>query len=80
MQSLPSRIHVLMPDDSMAEITFYCTDVRLSQEQKKDFTQLYIQLHDCLCIQTIRRSISTEIGELERLIHNKVISAKSHLY
>lgn len=79
MQPTALHIHVLMPDDSKAAVTYYCSDKKLSAKEKENFTQLFIQLHDCICIEKIEKSFSNKKNELERLVHNKVINAKGHL-
>lgn len=79
MQPIHSRIHVLMPDDSKTEVTYYCSDEKLSLKDRLKFTQLYIQLHDCICLEKIERAVSTKLHELETIVHNRVIGARGHL-
>ena len=71
--------HVIMPDNSNLEVDYYCMDAKLSNAEKENYTQLYIQLHDCICTIKIDRSICKNINELERIVHNKVINTKGHL-
>lgn len=70
---------VEMPDNSRLEVTYYCKDDKLKDAEKAKFTQLYIQLHDCICTMKIEKSAITNIGEIERIVHNKVINERGHL-
>ena len=77
MQTKPRNTIVLMPNDTLLEVTYYCTDANLKEKEK--LTQLIIQLHDCICARKIEKSISRKKNELETIVHNKVINAKGHL-
>ncbi len=77
MQTKPLNTIVLMPNDSLIEVTYYCTDIKLKEKER--LTQLIIQLHDCICALKIEKSISKKKNELETIVHNKVINAKGHL-
>lgn len=70
-----NHIQVLMPDDSLLDVSFYCT------ERKGDGTTatLFIQLDDCVCKLEIEKSVCKSFSTLERLVHNKVINTKGHL-
>lgn len=70
---------VLMPDDSLLEVSYYCTDEKLKENEKEELTQLIIQLHDCICSMKIEKSLSVKRNYLESIVHNKVINAKGHL-
>lgn len=70
---------VLMPNDSQLEVAYYCTDSKLKEIEKENLTQLFIQLHDCICTLKIEKSICKKRNELERLVHNKVIHERGHL-
>lgn len=70
---------VIMPDDSNLEVTYYCMDTKLNEEEKKKLTQLFIQLHDCICTLKIEKSLCKKPDVLENLVHNKVINTKGHL-
>lgn len=70
---------VLMPNDNLLEVTYYCTDAKLIEEEKENLTQLIIQLDDCICSMKIEKSISKEKNQLEAMVHNKVINARGHL-
>lgn len=79
METQSSKVIILMPNDSHLEVTYYCTDARLKESEKEKLTQLFIQLHDCICTMKIDRSICRKRSELEHLVYNKVISEKGHL-
>ncbi len=71
--------HVVLPDNSNLEVTYYCMDTKLDGTEKEKLTQLFIQLHDCICTLKIEKSVCKNQNELERLVHNKVIHTKGHL-
>ena len=79
MQTKLNTILVGMPNDNRLEVTYYCTDSRLKENEKEKLTQLFIQLHDCICTMKIEKSISKKKDELERLVHNKVIHERGYL-
>ena len=79
MQTTPNTTHVVMPNHSMLEVTYYCTDSKLNENEKKKLTQLFIQLHDCVCTMKIEKSACDKNGELERIVQNKVIHERGHL-
>lgn len=70
---------VEMPDQSRLEVIYYCKDDKLKGAEKAKFTQLYIQLHDCICIVKVDKSIIDNAGEIERIVQNKVINERGHL-
>ena len=70
---------VVMPDNSHFEVTYYCSDIKLTTKEKETQTQLFIQLHDCLSTIKIEKAICDKTDQLEKIVHNKVISAKGHL-
>ncbi|MEO8110456.1 MAG: hypothetical protein ABI594_10500 [Ginsengibacter sp.] len=79
MQTKSSKVIVLMPNDSHLEVTYYCTDGKLKEIEKERLTQLFIQLHDCICTMKIEKSICKEGNELEKIVQNKVINERGHL-
>ena len=79
MQTKSNTTVVAMPDDNILEVTYYCTDSKLKENEKKNLVQLFIQLHDCICTIKIPRSTIQKSIELERLVHNKVIHERGHL-
>ena len=47
MQTKPRHTVVVIPNDKKLEVSYYCSDLKLKEKEKKDFTDLIIQLHDC---------------------------------
>ena len=70
---------VEMPDQSRLEVIYYCKDDKLPKSERAKFTQLFIQLHDCVCILKIDKSMVNNISEMERIVHNKVVIERGHL-
>lgn len=70
---------VEMPNASRLEVVYYCADNRLKGEEKEKLTQLFIQLHDCICIMKIEKTLINQTHVLERIVHNKVINERGHL-
>jgi hypothetical protein len=70
---------VTLPNNSSHEVAYYCSNKKLSLEESKKSTQLFIQLHDCICILTIDKKICKDRNKLENIVHNKVINARGHL-
>lgn len=79
METKSSHTIVLMPDDSLLEVSYYCSDKKLEENEKKALTQLIIQLHDCTCLVKIEKSLSAKKNDLEKIVHNKVINERGHL-
>lgn len=71
--------HVVLPDNSNLEVTYYCMDTKLDKKEREKLTQLFIQLHDCICTLKIDKSLCEVPHEIERLVHNKVIHTKGRL-
>jgi hypothetical protein len=70
---------VLMPNDSLLEVSYYCSDSKLNEKEKALVTQLVIQLDDCTSSMKIDRTFTATESTLERLVQNKVINEKGHL-
>jgi hypothetical protein len=79
MQTKSYSTVVVLPDNSNLEVIYYCMDTKLNETEKKNLTQLFIQLHDCICTLQIEKSICKNLSALENLVHNKVINTKGHL-
>lgn len=71
-----TRIHVLMPNDELLEVEYYCREY---DDPREVNMRLIIQLDDCVCSMDIEKSICKNVSSLERLVHNKVINTKGHL-
>ena len=74
MHTEPQHIQVLMPDDSLIDVSYYCMEPVFNHQAK-----LIIQLDDCICSLDIEESVCKNINTLESLVHNKVINTKGHL-
>lgn len=70
---------VTMPDNSSLEVTYYCMNNKLSAPEKENHTQLFIQLHNCICTIKIEKNICSNPAHLEKIVHNKVINTRGHL-
>jgi hypothetical protein len=70
---------VIMPDNSRLEVTYYCKDSKPGTSTKEKQTQLFIQLHDCICHVSIEKSLCKKPEALEKIVHNKVIHTRGHL-
>ncbi len=79
MQTKSYTTVVVLPDNSNLEVIYYCMDTKLNETEKKNLTQLFIQLHDCICTLKIDKSICKNLEVLERMVHNRVINTKGHL-
>jgi hypothetical protein len=79
METKPKHTIVILPNDSMVEVTYFCTDKKLSEKQKQDQIDLIIQLDSCHYPVRIPKSMARKPDELDCLVHNTVISARGHL-
>ena len=68
-----------MPDDSLLEVTYYCMDSNLTKKENQTLSRLFIQLHDCICTIKIEKAICNKPGQVEKIVHTKVINTKGHL-
>ena len=79
MQTRPRHIHIQMPDNKHLDVTYYCSDLKLLENERNDHTQLFIQLDDCICTLKIDKSVCGQPDILEKIVHNKVIISRGHL-
>lgn len=79
MQTRLKNIHVLMPDDRIVEVSYYCNDSKIPEPEIEKFTKLFIQLDDCITTMKIEKSICQNKKELEHIVQRKVISERGHL-
>jgi len=70
---------VLLPDENRLEVVYYYLDDKPEENQNEKLTRLFIQMHDCICIMQIEKSIIRKENELERIVQNKVINERGHL-
>ena len=67
MQTKPRHTVVVIPNDKKLEVSYYCSDLKLKEKEKKDFTDLIIQLHDCHSSIKISRSKVKDPGNVEAI-------------
>ena len=79
MRTKPKNIHVLMPDDTIKEVMYYCDDKKAANQPGDNFTKLYIQLDDCVCTMTIDKALCIRKENLEHIVQTKVINSRGHL-
>ncbi len=70
---------VVIPNDSKIEVSYYCSDKKIKEKEKKNYTDLIIQLHDCHSSVKISRSKVDDSNHLEALVQKIVINARGHL-
>ena len=68
---------VVIPNNKKLEITYYCSDTKL--QEKENFTNLVIQLHDCHALIKIPRSKINNADAIEAIVQKTVINARGHL-
>lgn len=79
MQTKSKNIHVLMPDDRILEVTYYCNDSKIQEQETETFTKLFIQLDNCITTMKIEKSLCKNKKELEHIVQKKVINERGHL-
>ncbi len=79
MQTKPKQTVVVIPNEDRLEVSYFCTDNKLKENEKQKFTELIIQLHDCHCRKKISKETLQKPHEIETLVHRTVINAKGHL-
>ena len=79
MKTKPQHTVVVIPNDSKLEVSYYCSDTKLKEKEKKNFTDLIIQLHDCHSSIKVPKSKVDDPEDLEALVQKTVINAKGHL-
>jgi len=79
MQTKQQHTVVIIPNNSRLEVSYYCTDKKVLENEKKDFTNLIIQLHDCHSSIKISKSKIKTSGQLEMIVQNMVVNARGHL-
>ena len=79
MQTKPRHTVVVIPDESKLEVSYYTSDKKIKEKDKKAFTNLIIQLHDCHSYIKIARSKIEDENHLEAIVQKTVINARGHL-
>jgi hypothetical protein len=79
MQTKPRHTVVVIPNDKKLEVSYYCSDLKLKEKEKKDFTDLIIQLHDCHSSIKIPKAKIKDPDVVEAIVQKTVINARGHL-
>ncbi len=79
MRTKPRHTVVVIPGDKKLEVSYYTSDLKLKEKDKKDFTDLVIQLHDCHSSVKIPRAKISDPHQVEALVQKTVINARGHL-
>ncbi len=79
MQTKPRHTVVVIPNDKKLEVSYYCSDLKLKEKEKKDFTDLIIQLHDCHASIKIPKAKIKDPDVVEAIVQKTVINARGHL-
>lgn len=70
---------VVIPNDKKLEVSYYTSDNKLKEKEKKDYTDLIIQLHDCHSSIKIPRAKIKDAEDVEKIVQRTVINARGHL-
>ncbi len=79
MQTKPRHSIVIIPSDKKLEVTYYCSDVKVKEKERKDFADLIIQLHDCHSSIKISKSKIKHPANVEAIVQKTIINARGHL-
>ncbi len=79
MQTRHKQTIVVIPNDDKVEVSFFCTDDKLKEKEKKVYIELIIQLHDCHCAKKILKTTLKNPKDVEAFVHKTVINLKGHL-
>ncbi|MEO7802173.1 MAG: hypothetical protein ABIR81_09245 [Ginsengibacter sp.] len=79
MKTSPKHIMVDMPNQSRLDVSYYCSDTRLPEDEKEKFTELILQLHNCHCRKKVTKAAVSKKNDVEHLVEKMVINAKGHL-
>ena len=79
MQTKPRHTVVVIPNDKKLEVSYYCSDLKLKEKEKKDFTDLIIQLYDCHASIKIPKAKIKNRDVVEAIVQKTVINARGHL-
>jgi hypothetical protein len=79
MRTKTKHTVVVIPNEKKLEVTYYVSDNKLSEKEKKELTNLVIQLHDCHSSIKIPRTKVKDPDAVESLVQKTVINARGHL-
>lgn len=79
MKTKPMHTVVVIPNNKKLEISYYCSDTKLQQKEKANFTNLVMQLSDCHSYIKIPRSKIENTDAIEAIVQKTVINTRGHL-
>ena len=79
MQTKSRHTVVVIPNDKKLEVSYYCTDKKITEKEKNDFVYLIIQLHDCHSTMKISKTKIKDPHYVESMVQKTVINARGHL-
>ncbi len=79
MQTDPTNTVVAISNKKKLEVSYYCSDLKVKEKEKKDLIDLIIQLQDCHSSIKIPKSKVKEPGQVEAIVQKTVINARGHL-
>ncbi len=79
MQTDPRHTVVIIPNEKKLEVSYYCSDLKLNEKEKKDFTNLIMQLYDCHSSIKISRTKIKDADNVEAIVQKTIINARGHL-
>ncbi len=78
MQTKSRHTVVIIPNEKKLAVSYYCSDLKLKEKEKKDFTNLVMQLYDCHSSIKIPRTKINAV-DVEAIVQKTVINARGHL-
>ena len=79
MQTRPRHTIVVIPNEKKLEVSYYTSDRKLKEKEKKDFIDLIIQLHDCHSSIKVHKKKTDDPAQIEAIVQKTVINARGHL-
>ncbi|MEO6454490.1 MAG: hypothetical protein ABIN97_10475 [Ginsengibacter sp.] len=79
MQTILKYTVVVLPDNTNLEVSYFCSDKKIMEKEKKSFTYLIVQLYDCHCSYKVNKELLKDDRLLEAIVQKTVINAKGHL-
>ena len=79
MQTKPRHTVVVIPNEKKLEVSYYISDNKLKAKEKKDYTDLIIQLQDCHSSIKIPKARIKSENDVETIVQKTVINARGHL-
>ncbi len=79
MKTSPKHILVDMPDQTRLDVSYYCSDAKLPEDERDKYTELILQLHDCHCRKKVLKASVSKKNNVEHIVEKTVINAKGHL-